>query len=141
MNDPFDLNRFVEAQEPVYDSVLAELRQGRKTSHWIWFVFPQVDGLGHSAMAQRFAIKSLEEAKTYLDHSVLGPRLLECTGLVCQVKGKSIREILGSPDDMKFRSCMTLFCRASSDPQVFEKALQMFFGGKPDALTLERIAG
>jgi uncharacterized protein (DUF1810 family) len=141
MNNPFNLNRFVEAQEPVYDRVLAELRHGRKTGHWIWFVFPQIDGLGHSAMAQRFAITSLEEAKAYLDHPLLGTRLLECTGLVCQLKGRSVREILGTPDDMKFRSCMTLFCRASSDPRVFEEALQMFFGGEPDPLTLERIAG
>lgn len=139
MSDPFDLNRFIEAQQPVYKQVLAELPQGRKTSHWMWFVFPQIQGLGRSAMAERFAISSLEEARAYLDHPVLGSRLRECTRLVCDVPGKTIREILGSPDDMKFRSCMTLFAHAGPAFQEFEVALRRFFGGEPDPLTLERL--
>jgi uncharacterized protein (DUF1810 family) len=140
MNDPFDLQRFIEAQESVYDRVLTELRQGRKTSHWMWFVFPQIEGLGHSAMARRFSIRSLEEARAYLNHPLLGTRLVECTRLICQVKGKAIHEILGSPDDLKFRSSMTLFGRASSDPEVFQAALVKFFESEPDPQTLKRIA-
>ena len=102
MPDPFNLTRFIEAQDPVYARVCSELRAGRKTSHWMWFVFPQIEGLGFSPMAVKFAITSLEEARAYLGHPVLGPRLVECTRLVCEVKGKTIDEILGSPDDMKF---------------------------------------
>ena len=139
MPDPFNLNRFIEAQDPVYARVCSELGAGRKTSHWMWFVFPQIKGLGFSPMARKFAITSLDEARAYLDHPVLGPRLLECTRLVCEVKGKTIHEILGSPDDMKFRSCMTLFSRAADAPGVFEEALLKFFGGEPDGLTLKRI--
>ena len=139
MPDPFNLNRFIEAQGPVYARVCSELRAGRKTSHWMWFVFPQIKGLGFSPVAMKFAITSLDEARAYLDHPVLGPRLLECTRLVCAVKGKTIHEIFGSPDDMKFRSCMTLFSRTADGPGVFEEALNRFFGGEPDALTLERI--
>jgi uncharacterized protein (DUF1810 family) len=139
MPDPFNLNRFIEAQDPVYARVCSELRAGRKTSHWMWFVFPQIEGLGFSPMATKFAIASLDEARAYLDHPVLGPRLLECTQLVCEVTGKRIHEILGSPDDLKFRSCMTLFSRARADDGVFEEALNRFFDGEPDALTLERI--
>src|SRR5688572_16416775 len=139
MPDPFNLNRFIEAQDPVYARVCSELRAGRKTSHWMWFVFPQIKGLGFSSMAGKFAITSLDEARAYLGHPVLGPRLLECTRLVCEVKGKTIHQILGSPDDMKFRSCMTLFSRASEDDEVFQEALNRFFDGEPDALTLERI--
>jgi len=133
------LNRFIEAQNPVYARVCAELLQGRKTSHWMWFVFPQIEGLGRSDMAQRYAIASLDEAKAYLEHPILGPRLRECTRLVCQVSGKTIREILGSPDDMKFRSCLTLFLHAAADPGVFEEALKKYFSGEQDALTLRRI--
>jgi uncharacterized protein (DUF1810 family) len=139
MVDRFNLKRFVEAQDPVYERVCAELRGGRKTSHWMWFVFPQIAGLGVSEMARRFSISSLNEARAYLGDPVLGPRLAECTRLVCAIQGKTIHEILGSPDDLKFRSCMTLFSRAASDPQLFEEALNRYFSGEPDALTLERI--
>jgi uncharacterized protein (DUF1810 family) len=136
--DPFNLNRVIEAQNPVYERVLSELRRGRKTSHWMWFVFPQIAGLGVSEMARRFSISSLAEARAYLGHPVLGPRLSECTGLVCAIQGKTIQEVLGSPDDMKFRSCMTLFSRASEAPGIFEEALKKYFSGEPDALTLGR---
>src|SRR5918996_1049516 len=119
MNDPYRLSRFIEAQEPVYETVLRELEHGRKESHWMWFIFPQIAGLGHSAMAQRYAISSLDEAKAYLSHPILGPRLRECTRLVVQVDGKSAYEILGSPDDMKFHSCLTLFARAAPDEVLF----------------------
>jgi len=138
MVDPFNLRRFVEAQDPVYERVLSELRHGRKTSHWMWFVFPQIAGLGVSDMARRFSISSLDEAKAYLSHSVLGRRLAECTSLVLATEGKTIHEILGRPDDIKFRSCMTLFGRAA-DSDFFEKALKKYFSGEPDALTLVRI--
>ena len=139
MSDRFNLNRFVEAQDPVYERVCSELRQGRKTSHWMWFVFPQIAGLGVSEMARRFSISSLAEARAYLGHPVLGPRLVECTRLVCAIEGKKIREIFGTPDDMKFRSCMTLFSRAAESAAVFEEALKRYFSGEPDALTLERV--
>src|SRR3974390_3102694 len=109
MTDPFDLERFVDAQAPVYRQVLSELSHGRKQSHWMWFVFPQLAGLGHSAMAQRYALSSRKEAVAYLGHAILGPRLQECTALVNAVEGQTIRQILGSPDDLKFRSSMTLF--------------------------------
>lgn len=109
MADVYNLHRFLEAQERVYHTVLDELRAGRKSSHWIWFVFPQIKGLGHSGMAQKFAITSLDEAKAYLQHSVLGPRFRECTQLVLDVEGRSAEEIFGHPDHLKFRSCMTLF--------------------------------
>jgi uncharacterized protein (DUF1810 family) len=109
MNDPFDLQRFLDGQMPIYAQVLAELRRGQKQSHWMWFVFPQLSGLGHSAMAQHFAIASREEAVAYLGHPLLGSRLKECTALVRAVEGRAIREILGSPDDLKFHSSMTLF--------------------------------
>ena len=139
MTDPFDLQRFVDAQAPVYQRVLAELRQGKKQSHWMWFIFPQLAGLGHSPMAQRFAIASREEAVAYLGHVVLGRRLRECTALVNAVQGRSIREILGSPDDIKFCSSMTLFGAVSSDPE-FADAIQKFHGGTPDRRTLELLA-
>jgi uncharacterized protein (DUF1810 family) len=136
MTDAFDLQRFVDAQAPVYANVVAELRQGRKQSHWMWFIFPQLAGLGHSAMAQRYAIASREEALAYLGHAVLGPRLSECTALVNAVEGRSIREILGSPDDLKFRSSMTLFAAVSSNPE-FATAIAKFYSGTPDRTTLE----
>jgi uncharacterized protein (DUF1810 family) len=135
MTDPFDLQRFVDAQEPVYQRVLAELRQGRKQSHWMWFIFPQFAGLGLSAMAQRFAIGSREEAVACLGHAVLGSRLRECTALVNAVEGKTIREILGSPDDLKFCSSMTLFAAVSSNPE-FAEAIAKYYGGKSDQRTL-----
>jgi uncharacterized protein (DUF1810 family) len=137
--DPYDLERFVDAQDPVYPLVLEELHNGCKTGHWIWFVFPQVRGLGFSSTSQRFSIGSRQEAQAYLVHSVLGPRLRECTQLVLDVEGTSIRQIFGSPDDMKFRSSMTLFAHATSDNELFLKALDKYYDGKFDPLTLERI--
>ena len=136
MTDPFDLERFVEAQAPVYPRVLSELRHGRKQSHWMWFIFPQLAGLGHSPMAQRFALRSRDEASAYLRHGVLGARLCECTALVNAVEGRTIREILGSPDDLKFRSSMTLFVAVSSEPE-FAAAIGKFYGGTPDRKTLD----
>jgi uncharacterized protein (DUF1810 family) len=121
MKDPFELQRFLDAQAPVYTQVMSELRSGRKRSHWIWFVFPQIAGLGHSAMARRYAIASREEALAYLERPTLGARLRECTQTVCGIQGRSIGEILGSPDDLKFRSSMTLFEAVSGDP-VFRSA-------------------
>jgi uncharacterized protein (DUF1810 family) len=136
MADPFDLQRFVDAQAPVYSRVVAELRQGRKQSHWMWFVFPQLAGLGHSPMAQRYALRSREEAMAYLGHGVLGPRLRQCTALVNAVAGRTIREILGSPDDLKFCSSMTLFGAVSSEPE-FAAAIAKFHGGVSDQRTLD----
>ena len=136
----FDLQRFLDAQAPVYSRVLEELRRGRKQSHWIWFIFPQLAGLGHSAMARRFAISSRDEAVAYLGHGVLGSRLKECTALVNAVEGRTILEILGSPDDLKFHSSMTLFNAVSSDPE-FAAALEKFYGGKPDRRTLDLLGG
>lgn len=133
------LSRFLEAQEPVVERVLTELRAGRKASHWMWFVFPQIQGLGHSPMAQRFAIASLAEAEAYLRHPVLGPRLRECTRLVNEVKGRSIEDIFGYPDYLKFHSSMTLFAHATGDGQVFLDALRQYFDGQEDRLTLERL--
>lgn len=141
MDDPFNLERFVSAQSAVYDRALSELRGGRKRSHWIWFVFPQIAGLGRSEMAARFAISSQAEAAAYLRHAMLGPRLRECTGAVCAIEGRSAYEIFGSPDDMKFRSSMTLFAAAAGDDNgVFILALRKYFEGRPDALTLEMAA-
>jgi uncharacterized protein (DUF1810 family) len=139
MTDPFDLQRFVDAQAPVYQRVVAELRHGRKQSHWMWFIFPQLAGLGHSPMARRFAISSREEAVAYLGHDVLGPRLRECTALVNAVEGRTIREILGSPDDVKFCSSMTLFGTVSSDA-VFAAAIAKFYGDRSDQRTLDLLA-
>ena len=139
VNVPFDLQRFVNAQNPVYEQVCAELRAGQKEGHWMWFIFPQLRGLGHSAMATAFGIVSRQEATAYLDHAVLGPRLRECTRLVNLVGGRSISQILGYPDDLKFRSSMTLFASVAADDQVFNDALFKYFGGEPDPLTLERL--
>lgn len=133
------LERFVQAQEPVIERVLAELRAGHKRSHWMWFVFPQIQGLGRSPMAQRFALASRSEAEAYLRHPILGPRLRECTQLVTAVAGRSIEEILGYPDNLKFRSCMTLFAHATADAQVFLDALHKYFRGQEDPATLERL--
>lgn len=137
MTDAYNLQRFLDAQERVYDTVLAELRAGRKSSHWIWFIFPQIAGLGHSEMAQQFAIASLDEAKAYLQHPTLGQRLRACTQLALDVNGHSAEEILGYPDYLKFRSCMTLFLTAATDNTLFNNALLKFFDGKPDHLTLD----
>lgn len=136
MTDPFDLERFVTAQDPVFRAVEAELARGRKQTHWMWFVFPQIAGLGFSAMSQRYAIGSRAEAKAYLAHPVLGARLIECTGLVLAVQGRSINAILGAPDDAKFRSSMTLFGAVSDEP-IFGAALARYFAGERDAATLE----
>ena len=139
MNDPFNLQRFVKAQEPVFEQVTAELRTGYKVSHWMWFVFPQIRGLGSSRMAQAYAIASLEEAVAYLKHPILGPRLRECTRLVNEVQGRSIEDIFGDPDFMKFRSSMTLFAHATSDNRVFLEALQKYYDGERDESTIEKL--
>jgi len=141
MNDPHDLQRFVDAQAPVFEQVRSELREGRKRSHWMWFVFPQIAGLGRSELARRFAISSREEAEAYLGHPVLGPRLEECARLVNLVEGRPIGQILGAPDDAKFRSSMTLFAHVAPGNRVFREALEKYFGGEPDRLTLERLNG
>jgi uncharacterized protein (DUF1810 family) len=137
--DPFDLKRFVDAQAPVYRGIVAELRDGRKRSHWMWFVFPQLLGLGGSPMAVRYGISSLDEARAYLGHELLGPRLIECTRLVNQVQGRSIGEIFGSPDDLKLCSSMTLFARAAADNQDFVALLNKYYNGYQDQLTLARL--
>ena len=139
MDDPHDLRRFVDAQAAVFDAVLAELSAGRKRSHWMWFVFPQIAGLGFSPMAQRYAIRSLGEAEAYLAHPVLGERLRRCTDLVLAVEGRGITAILGSPDDVKFRSSMTLFGRAAPGEPRFPAALDRDFDGVPDPATLARL--
>lgn len=139
MNDPHHLARFLDAQAPVIDAVFAELRSGRKRSHWMWFVFPQLQGLGRSAMAERYAIESLAEARAYLAHPVLGARLRECCELVLAVAQRTAHEILGSPDDFKFHSSMTLFDRAAEGEDLFRRCLDRFFGGKPDPQTLVRL--
>jgi len=137
--DPYHLERFVEAQNPVYDQVCRELQQGLKMTHWMWFIFPQIEGLSSSAMSRRFAITSLEEADAYLDHSMLGPRLVQCTELVTNTSGRTLKQILGPTDNMKFRSCMTLFAHATASNEVFEVALQRYFSGQYDQLTLDRL--
>jgi len=137
--DSFDLQRFVDAQTPSFDEVCSELKQGRKRSHWMWFIFPQLKGLGASPMAVRYAISGRKEAEAYLHHETLGPRLRECTELVLQVEARSIRQIFGTPDDLKFRSSMTLFANATREDQIFEQALQKYFAGQPDTLTIERL--
>jgi len=136
---PYDLDRFLVAQEHVYDGVLEELRRGRKTGHWIWFIFPQVAGLGHSAMSQHFAINSLNEARAYLAHPVLGTRLRECAGVVLATRGRTAEEIFGSTDAMKLRSCMTLFHRAAPDEPVFVQVLDRYYGGGADEATDARL--
>ena len=134
--DPYDLDRFLVAQQPVIGAVRDELRLGRKASHWMWFVFPQLAGLGRSAMAQHYAIGSVEEARAYLDHPVLGSRLVECVELVLAVEGRTAHDIFGSPDDMKLRSCLTLFDSIDRNG-VFARALERYFEGKPDRATLD----
>lgn len=139
MDDPFGLNRFVEAQARNVEQALRELQAGRKTSHWMWYVFPQIAGLGSSPMAQRYAISGLDEARAYLQHPELGPRLLACTVAVNAVTGCTAHEIFGSPDDVKFRSSMTLFAAADATQAEFRRALAAFFGGQPDPRTLEKL--
>jgi len=139
MPDPYNLHRFLSAQAPVIEQVRAELRAGQKRGHWMWFVFPQIAGLGHSDMARRFAVASLDEARAYAAHEILGPRLRVCAALVVAVEGRSIEEIFGYPDDLKFRSSMTLFARAAPDNFVFKERLRKYFGGAEDRATVERI--
>ena len=136
----YDLERFVTAQAPVIEQVLQELRNGRKRSHWMWFVFPQLAGLGSSAMAQHYAIRGKAEAVAYLAHPVLGPRLLECTRLVNMVQGRSAFDIFSSPDDLKFRSSMTLFCAAAPEVPEYGEALAKYFGNQGDPLTIEKLS-
>jgi uncharacterized protein (DUF1810 family) len=138
MADPFDLGRYVDAQAPVYERARRELEAGRKESHWMWFIFPQIAGLGQSAVSIRFAIASLDEARAYLAHPVLGPRLRECAGLVRDIEGRTAREIFGAIDEMKFRSSMTLFACAAPEEDVFRRCLDQYFAGKPDPATLAR---
>ena len=140
MSDGHDLRRFVTAQEGVYESALSELRAGRKTSHWMWFVFPQIAGLGRSATAQKYAIASLEEAEAYLAHPVLGPRILECARTLTQLSGLSALEIFGSVDAQKLKSSMTLFARAAPDQSLFQDVLARYFDGAEDQETLRRLA-
>lgn len=138
----FGLDRFVRAQAGVYEQACAELRAGRKRTHWMWFIFPQIKGLGSSEMAVRYAISSIEEARAYLEHPVLGPRLRECAGIVVSLEGRTIDQIFGYPDDLKFHSSMTLFSKAaeiSEEDLVFSQALDKYFDGKEDAGTVQRI--
>ena len=135
--DPYELNRFVQAQERDYARALAELRNGEKRSHWMWYIFPQIDGLGFSSMSKRYSIKSLEEAKAYLEHPILGPRLIECAEAVLAVEGRSAHEIFGSPDDLKLKSCATLFASVSSSGSVFEELLVKYYDGTRDRKTLQ----
>jgi uncharacterized protein (DUF1810 family) len=140
-DDPFDLRRFLDAQEGVYETALAELRAGRKRTHWMWYIFPQIDGLGHSPTAIRYAIKGLDEARRYLDHPVLGARLVACAEAVLAVEGRSVSEIFGYPDDLKLRSSMTLFASLPGASPVFLRVLDRYFRGERDARTLQLLSG
>jgi uncharacterized protein (DUF1810 family) len=135
--DRFDLNRFVQAQEEIYPRALAEIRRGQKRSHWMWFIFPQIDGLGYSSTARFYAIKSKGEARAYLDHPLLGKRLVECCEALLKITGKSADEIFDYPDDLKLRSSMTLFASISQPRSVFSRVLDQYYSGQPDDQTLE----
>lgn len=139
MDDPFELERFIEAQRPVFDTVLGELKDGRKRSHWMWFVFPQIAGLGGSAMAMRYAIGSRDEARAYLAHPILGSRLRHCIRLLNAIKGRTAHEIFGTPDDLKLRSSLTLFADAAPEEPLFADALKRFYAGQSDPNTLDRL--
>ncbi|HEX8594588.1 MAG TPA: DUF1810 domain-containing protein [Pseudomonas sp.] len=139
MCDPYNLQRFVDAQEPIFEHVLQELRAGQKRSHWMWFVFPQIQGLGHSETAKFYAITCLEEARAYLQHPVLGPRLEQCAQIIEPLIQRTARQIFGSPDDMKLHSSMTLFAMADPQRRIFQDLLAIFFDGVPDPSTLERL--
>ncbi len=139
MADPFNLQRFVDAQAPVYEHVRREMEAGRKQSHWMWFIFPQIAGLGQSPMSIRFAIASLDEAKAYLAHPVLGARLRECARLALDAEAKTARDIFGSIDELKFRSSMTLFARAAPAEDLFQRCIDKYFAASPDSATLARL--
>jgi len=139
MADPVNLERFVDAQAPVYEQVRRELKVGRKQSHWMWFFFPQIAGLGQSPTSVRFAIASLDEAKAYLAHPVLGPRLTECARLALDLEAKTARDIFGSIDEMKFRSSMTLFAPAAPEEDIFRRCIDKYFAGSPDPATIVRL--
>lgn len=140
MNDAYNLQRFVNAQQPVFQQVLTELEAGHKRSHWMWFVFPQIQGLGHSDMAQRYAISDLDEARAYLQHPLLGTRLEQCASIIVPQVGRTARQMFGSPDDMKLHSSMTLFAIAAPDRPVFQEVLDTFFEGERDAMTVRRLS-
>ncbi|MGV3655754.1 MAG: DUF1810 domain-containing protein [Noviherbaspirillum sp.] len=140
MSTPYVLERFVQAQQPVYEQAIGELRDGRKRSHWMWFIFPQIKGLGRSEMAKHYAISSKDEAAAYLAHPILGPRLEQCAHLVLAIEGKNLNEIFGDPDDAKFRSCMTLFWSVAGPASVFQACLKKYCGNQPDPWTVARLA-
>ena len=137
MSDTYNLQRFVDAQEGVFEEVCAELSAGHKRTHWMWFIFPQLKALGHSSTARFYGISGRQEAREYLQHPILGARLKQCTQLLLGAQGRSIHEILGSPDDLKFRSCMTLFASVTRDKQLFVDALNQYYGGQLDDRTLD----
>jgi uncharacterized protein (DUF1810 family) len=137
VKDPYNLNRYLEAQQTDYARALSEIKSGRKRSHWMWYIFPQIDGLGFSEPAKYYSIKSIDEAKAYLDHPILGVRLRECAEAVCLVEGRSASLIFGYPDDLKLKSCATLFERAAAPGSVFERLLQKYYGGDRDDKTLQ----
>ena len=139
MSDPYDLRRFVVAQQDVYDAAVSELRAGHKTSHWMWFIFPQIAGLGRSAMAQKYAIASPAEAQSYLAHPLLGPRLLECARILTELSGRTAHEIFGAVDAQKLQSSMTLFARAAPGQSLFGEVLGQYFDGAEDRATLQRL--
>jgi uncharacterized protein (DUF1810 family) len=136
-DDPFDLRRFVRAQEADYDRALAEIVSGRKRTHWMWYIFPQLDGLAFSSTSKLYSIKTVDEARAYLDHPILGPRLVACAEAVARVEGRTAQEIFGSPDDLKLRSCATLFAAVSPPGSVFARLLDKHYGGEPDPKTLK----
>ena len=140
MNDPYDLERFVRAQKDAYELALSEIVAGRKRSHWMWYIFPQIEGLGSSAMSRRYAIKSQAEARAYLDHALLGPRLLACVEALLNLEGRSVEQVFGFPDDRKLRSCATLFATVSPSGSVFHRLLEQYFHGEHDAATLRQMA-
>ena len=139
MTDQFNLKRFIDAQDSVYEAARSELLQGQKSGHWMWFIFPQVAGLGHSFMAEKYAISSLDEARAYVAHPLLGPRLKDCTQIVIEIENRPIHQIFGHPDDLKFRSSMTLFAHAAPEEGVFRQALKKYFNSESDPLTVERL--
>ena len=135
-DDPYDLNRFVRAHDDDYERALAEIVSGRKRTHWMWYIFPQIDGLAFSSTSKRYAIKSVEEARAYLEHPILGPRLLECAEAVVRLEGRSAAEIFGSPDDLKLSSCATLFASVLPPGSVFTRLLAKYYGGERDGKTM-----